>query len=77
MHIFDRLRRCLELESEAHTLFDDACSNLAYGRLSEEMRDGYVQKTYQATRLHAEAQQTLREMAKELNEMMGTGYHLD
>lgn len=77
MKIFDQLQQCLELESRAHQLFDDACSNLAYGHLSEKMRDGYVQKTYEATRLHAQAQQTLRAMAAELNTILGTGYHLD
>ncbi len=77
MKLFDQLRTCLELESKAHQLFDDACSNLAYGNLSKAMRDGYVQKTYEATRLHAQAQDTLRAMAKELNTILGTGYHLD
>jgi len=77
MQIFDRLQKVMLLEKQAHTLFDDANSNLAYGRLSKEMRDGYVQKTYQATRLHHEAMETLRALAKELNELLGTGYHLD
>lgn len=77
MQLFERLRKVLELEQEAHGLYDDACSNLAYGKLSKEMRDGYVQQTYRATKLHAEAMQTLRAMADELNAVLGTGYHLD
>lgn len=77
MQLFDRLRKCLELESEAHTLWDDAFSNVCHGKLSREMRDGYVEKTYKATRLHAEAQQALRDLAKELNQILDTGYQLD
>ena len=77
MKLFDQLRSVMEREQQAHRLFDDACSNLAYGNLSDEMRDGYVQQTYQATRLHREAMDTLRAMAAELNTTLGTGYHLD
>jgi len=77
MQLFDRLRTCLELESKSHRLWDDAFSNVCYAKLSEKMRDGYIQKTYEATRLHAEAQQNLRDLAKELNEILSTGYHLD
>lgn len=71
MKLIDRLQRVLELEKEAHRLYDDACSNLAYGNLSKEMRNGYVQQTYKATELHARAMGILRDMAGEL------GYHLD
>ena len=77
MKIFYQLRKVMDLEARAHTLFDDACSNLAYGHLSREMRNGYVHKTYEATRLHHEAMETLRAMAAELNAILGTGYHLD
>jgi hypothetical protein len=77
MKIFEQLQNALELESQAHTLWDDAFSNVCYGTLSREMREGYIEKTYRATRLHAEAQQTLRELARELNAILGTGYHLD
>lgn len=77
MQLFDRLRKCLELEREAHTLWDDAFSNVCHGKLSQEMRDRYIEQTYRATRLHAEAQQTLRELANELNAILDTGYSLD
>lgn len=77
MKLFEQLRKVMELEQEAHSLFDDANSNLAYGNLSEAMRDGYVQKTYRATRLHHEAMETLRALAVELNSILGTGEHLD
>ncbi len=77
MRIFDQLKRVLDLETEAHTIYDDATSNLAYGKLSKAMRDRYMNRTYAATRMHAEAKQILRDMAAELNGIFGTGYHLD
>jgi hypothetical protein len=49
-----------ELEGEAHGIWDDACSNLAYANISREARDGYVQRTYEATRKHAAAMEKLR-----------------
>jgi hypothetical protein len=75
--IFERLSAIAEKEGEAHRLYDHATSNLAYGRLSSEMRDELVRSTYRATELHAECLELMREMVKELNEILGTGYHLD
>lgn len=77
MKIVDQLRKIMELEKQAHTLFDDSNSNLAYGNLSREMRDRYVKQTYQATRLHHEAMETIRAMIAELNTIMDTGYTVD
>lgn len=77
MKIYQQLQKVFDLETEAHTIYDDATSNLAYGNLSEAMRDGYVHKTYEATRKHAEAKQILRELMAEMNAMFDTGYHLD
>jgi hypothetical protein len=77
MKIHERLKKVFDLETEAHTIYDDATSNLAYGNLSKEMRDGYVQKTYEATHKHAEAKQVLRDLMAELNAIFDTGYHLD
>ncbi len=59
-HIIAPLQRAETLEGEAHRLFNDAVSNLAYGHLPEEMRERYVQQTYQATRKHATAMEALR-----------------
>jgi hypothetical protein len=77
VRIHDELQKCLTLEGKAHQLFDDSCSNLAYGNLSAERREFYMQQTYEATRLHAESQAILRALAVELNKVLGTGYHLD
>lgn len=54
------LLRIEELESESQGIWDDAISNLVYGRLTPEMRDKYVKNTYRATELHAEAMQLTR-----------------
>jgi hypothetical protein len=67
--MIDELLEIIELEGEAHAIWDDALSNLAYGRLSAEMRDGYIKKTYKATEKHAEAQQRLRVIIDRINRL--------
>lgn len=52
-----------ELEGESHAIWDEACSILAYAHISREARDGYVQRTYEATRKHAAAMAKLRAAA--------------
>lgn len=67
--LIDELTKIEELEGDAHAIWDDALSNLAYGRLTPEMRDGYIKKTYKATEKHAEAQQRLRALVERINRL--------
>lgn len=53
-----------ELEGQSHKKWDDSFSNLCYGRLNEEIRERYIQQTYEATKQHAEAMEKLREAIK-------------
>ena len=62
----EAMKQAIHLEQEAHRLFDDATSNLAYGHLSDAMRDGYVKQTYRATAMHREAMEALRAIVGEV-----------
>lgn len=58
------LSQAEELEGDSHGLWDNSFSNICYGHLTKEMRDGYIQQSYEATRKHAEAMEKLREAIK-------------
>lgn len=57
-----------ELEGQSHQMWDDSFSNICYGRLSTEMRDGYIKQSYQATGLHSQAMDKLRLAIRELRD---------
>jgi hypothetical protein len=51
-----------ELESKSHGIWDDSFSNLAFGNLSKDMREGYIKQTYLATAQHGKAMDLLRRL---------------
>ena len=65
-HVIKPLQQVESLEGAAHRKWDDSTSNLAYGRLSPEMREHYIQQTYQATHEHAAAMEALRKAVDDL-----------
>jgi hypothetical protein len=48
-HIIMPLQNVDRLEGESHHMWDDSFSNLAFGKLTPEMRERYIQQTYRAT----------------------------
>lgn len=77
LKMIDDLNQIEEDEGEAHRLFDDANSNLAYGRLSPEMRDGYVKQTYRGTGLHAASMERVRSIRQQLREIVSAAARSD
>jgi hypothetical protein len=63
-----QLLKIERLERDACRLWDEAVSSLAYGILTDEMKDGYVKKTYEASRLHLEAMALLEDIVRHLDE---------
>lgn len=59
--LHDLLLEVEELEGEAQRIWDHSSSNLAYGYLSDEKRNEYIQLTYRATELHTQAMEKLRQ----------------
>lgn len=67
-----RIQRAITLEKEAHRIFDEAVTNLAFSNLTDELRRKYVGQTYRATGLHAQAMDILRGIAGEMDEWPAT-----
>ena len=66
LDILSTLEAVEALEGEAHRLFDDANSNLAFGNLTREQRLAYVQQTYRATEMHAQAMDYVRRLQTQI-----------